>query len=318
MTYRDSLAVIVVNWNSGRNLKRCVESLLAQVSRPRRIIIVDNASEDDSLASLDSLDCAVEIHRMERNLGFAAANNFALGLASDCAWVALLNPDAFAAPDWLAQLLEAARSHPEFTFFASRMLSDAAPTLLDGAGDVYHFTGLAWRRGHGRSAGARYLQWDEVFSACAGAALYHRDALLDIGGFDESFFCYVEDVDLGFRLRLRGHRCMYVPVAVVHHVGSASTGKDSDLSVYYGHRNLIWAFFKNMPALLLAAFLMPHLVANVCAIMKHVMHGQGRIAFYAKLDAMKNLRHVFEQRKHVQKARTVSAWRIAKMLNYRL
>lgn len=313
----DSVAVIVVNWNGGQNLRRCVDSLLKQNSPPKRVIVVDNASEDGSLKGLEDFGSDIEVHRMARNLGFAAANNLALRLVSDCEWIALLNPDAFAATDWLAQLREAVTSNRACASFASRMLSDADPTQLDGAGDAYHFTGLAWRRGHEMQAEGRNLRAEEVFSACAGAALYRRDALVEVGGFDEAFFCYMEDVDLGFRLRLRGYRCLYVPTAVVRHVGSASTRKGSNLSVYYGHRNLEWTFFKSMPTSLLLLFLLPHVFANLYIAVKYAMRGQGRIVLSAKRDAVKDLRRVFRQRKQVQRAMTGSARDIARVLSYR-
>jgi GT2 family glycosyltransferase len=104
---------------------------------------------------------------------------------------------------------------------------------------------------HGTPASALKGSECEIFSPCAAAALYRRSALLEVGGFDEDFFCYVEDVDLGFRLRLAGYRCLYVPLSVAHHIGSGTTGgKNSDFSVYHGHRNLVWAFVKNMPGVL--------------------------------------------------------------------
>lgn len=109
---------------------------------------------------------------------------------------------------------------------------------LDGIGDVYHLSGLVWRNGYGAALRPDYERGMEIFSACAGAALYRRAALSAIGGFDKGYFCYVEDVDLGFKLRLAGNRAMYVQDAVVRHIGSVSTGGvHSDFAVYYGHRN---------------------------------------------------------------------------------
>ncbi len=318
MDTRDRVAAIVVNWNAGNMLQRSITSLTKQTRCLDRIIVVDNNSQDRSLDHLAPFGLRIEILRLQNNTGFAAANNVGIAKASDCEWVALLNPDAIAEPNWLKYLLDAAATNPAYTSFASRMLCSDNPSTLDGAGDVYHFTGFSWRRGYGWDADRRYLRPEEVFSACAGAALYHRDALMEIGGFDESFFCYMEDVDLGFRLRLRGHHCLYVPTAVVRHVGSASTGKNSDVSVYYGHRNLVWVFFKNMPASLLVLFLLPHVLANMFSIAAYAVRGRERIILRAKYDAIEGLRHIFRQRKQVQRKRTNSAWRIAKTLSYRL
>lgn len=311
------LTAVVVNWSSGHHIQHCVASLNSQTRRPDRIIVVDNASTDGSLSSLAHFGTSIEILRLDCNVGFAAGNNAALKIIVDCDWVALLNPDAFAERDWLERMLEAAEANPEFSCFASRMLSHDDPSVLDGAGDVYHFTGLAWRRAHGHKAYGHFVEYEEVFSACAGAALYRRDALTEIGGFDEAFFCYMEDVDLGFRLRLRGHRCLYVPAAIVQHVGSGSTGKESDLSVYYGHRNLVWTFFKNMPASLLVPFLLPHVFANLYIVIRYMMRGQTKIVLSAKWNAIKDLRRVFQQRKQVQETKTSSAWSLARLLSYR-
>lgn len=296
MDAQGKVAVAVVSWNSGAWLARSLASLAVQSQPPHRIVIVDNASSDGSLSDLASLHESIEIVRLDCNAGFAAANNLAIERVSDCEWVALLNPDAFAEPDWLEQLLNAAAANPAFAFFASRMLSDANPELLDGAGDSYNFTGLPRRRGYAQTASGRYLIEDEVFSPCAGAALYRRDVVRDVGGFDESFFCYVEDVDLGFRLRLRGHRCLYVPAAAVRHVGSGTTGKDSDTAIYYGHRNLEWAFFKNMPWTLLLVFLLPHLLMNIAVIAWFVARGRGRVILAAKAAAIVGLVRVLRQR----------------------
>lgn len=300
MTRRGAVAAIVVNWNAGYDLRRCIDSLIAQVRQPERILIVDNASSDDSLSGLASLHEAIEIVQLNRNIGFAAANNLAIRKTSDCEWVALLNPDAFAEPDWLAELLSAAAAHPEFSFFATRMLNHANPGVLDGAGDGYHFSGWPGRRGHRLEAAGRYLQQEEVFAPCAGAALYRRDVLMEAGGFDEDFFCYIEDVDLGFRLRLRGHRCLYVPTAIVRHVGSGTTGKGSDVSIYYGHRNLVWTFFKNMPLPLLSVLLLPHVLMNVVAVVWFVIRGRGKIILRAKTAAVMGLRRILRQRAQME------------------
>lgn len=313
----ERLAVIVVNWNSGQYIERCLASVMGQARRADRIVVVDNASTDGSLDRLIKFGGEIELLRLPSNMGFAAANNRALRAVSECDWAALLNPDAFAEPDWLEQLLGAAASNPEVSCFASRMLDDHDPTLLDGAGDSYHFTGMPGRRGHRAHAGNRYLAQEEVFAPCAGAALYRRDVIVGAGGFDEAFFCYLEDIDLGFRLRLRGHRCLYVPTAVVRHVGSGSTGEESDVSVYYGHRNLVWTFFKNMPLPLLVVLVAPHLGMNLIAVLWFAARGKGRLIIKAKRDALFGLGRVFRQRGLVSRSRNRSVIQVAALLSLR-
>ncbi len=123
----------------------------------------------------------------------------------------------------------------------------------------------------------------EIYSSCAGAALYRAKAIKEMGGFDEDLFCYAEDIDLGFRLSLAGYRSMLVTDAVVSHVGSASSsGKHSDFSVYHGHRNLVWTYVKNMPGWLFWACLPLHLFMNITVIISFALKGQGSVILMAK------------------------------------
>lgn len=285
---------------------QCLDHLARQTVRPRKVVIVDNASTDGAIDALaPELANGISIVRMGHNAGFAAANNRGFEEIGDCEWVALLNPDAFPAEDWLEKLLAAARHNPAFQFFACRQLMAQDPERLDGAGDAYHVSGAHWRRGYGagRATQDRPL---EVFSACGAAALYRADVLREVGGFDEQFFCYAEDVDLGFRLRLRGYRCLYVPEAVVHHVGSASTGRGSDFVVYYGHRNLVWVFVKNMPGALLWRYLPQHLLFNLVSMAWFTARGQGRAILRAKIDALKGIRTILAKRENIQKNKMIS------------
>ncbi len=310
----DSVCVIIVNYNSGELIERCLHGLDSQTFRSFRTLVVDNASSDASITFLKADQNRFSLIANPRNMGFAAANNLAIN-EERADWVALLNPDAIPEPEWLATLISTAHQHPDYSFFASRMISGDNPRLLDGAGDEYHVSGLAWRRGHGAAASGRLTEPMEVFSPCAAAALYKRSVLLEVGGFDEDFFCYVEDVDLGFRLRLAGRRCLYVPQAVVFHVGSATTGKKSDFCVYHGHRNLVWAFMKNMPMPLLAAYLPVHLLLNIFSFFWYNLKGQGRVILRAKLDALKGIPRMWRKRRQIQARRRVSWQNIRRVLH---
>lgn len=313
-----SLAVIIVNWNSGPHLAAAVRGVLEQTVQPGRIVVVDNDSSDDSLDGISALSDRVEIHRRGRNTGFAAGNNFAVGtLSEDIRWLALLNPDAIPEPGWLEALLGRAASHPEYSFFASRALQARTPERVDGTGDVYHFSGLAWRRGFGLPASNRYLEDDEVFAPCAAAALYRRSAWESVGGMDERFFCYFEDVDLGFRLRLQGHRCRYVAEAVVHHIGSESSGSHSPFTIYHGHRNMVWCWFKNQPLVLLVLFFFPHMLINLVAIVHHGLKGRGRAVLRAKLDGLKGLPALLAERRRIQAGRTAGLWELVRSFSFR-
>ena len=284
------VTVVIVNWNGERFLDRCLSTVLAQTVVPNEIILVDNASSDASLDMVRRYP-SVRMLAQNENLGFARGNNVAIeASAIESEWIALLNPDAFPEPHWLEALLAAARENSAFDVFGSKLVNAADPSVLDGVGDAYHMSGLVWRMGHGVPMASFSSQASEIFSPCAAAALYRRQALVDVGVFDEDYFCYVEDVDLGFRLRLAGHKAMYVPDAVVHHVGSATTGgRHSDFSVYHGHRNLVWTYVKNMPGILFWLLLPLHVLMNLASILWFALQGRGRVILCAKRDAIKGL-----------------------------
>ena len=307
--------VVIVNYNSGALLIRSVDSMKRQSFADYRLVVVDNASKDDSLALLRANHPDVEVLPAGGNLGFAAANNLAVRKFPGSRWIALLNPDAFPEPTWLQMLVEAARNNPAFATFASRTVNAQDTALLDGAGDAYHISGRYWRRGYQCSAKHRYEKSEEVFTACAAAALYSRVAWEQVGGMDEDFFCYGEDVDLGFRLQLAGYRCLYIPASLAYHYGSAVTGKRSDFSTYHGQRNLVWVYVKNMPAILFWVLLPYHLVLNAVIVVGCTLRGQGRVVLKAKVDAVRGMAGAWRKRAAIQRARSASLSRIWALLS---
>lgn len=303
------ISIIIVTYNSADYISNCLARLKAQTYRDFEVILIDNRSTDNSMEILDSAQeqLSLTLIQLENNIGFAAANNLGASKAKGH-WLATLNPDAFPEPDWLANLVTTATENPG-CFFASRLIQASHPSWLDGEGDAYHISGVAWRRGHGSLVGelpVHKCELIEVFSSCAAAALYPRTAFLELGGFDEGFFAYHEDVDLGFRLRLHGLRCLYAPAAVVFHQGSASMGKESDFVIYHGHRNLVWTYFKNMPLVLLLLFLPLHLAMNFYFLFSFGLKGRGAIIWEAKKDALIGLAEVLSKRKAIHKKRSAS------------
>jgi GT2 family glycosyltransferase len=301
------ISVILVTWNSAVHLSRCLGCLMAQTHKDFEVVLVDNGSMDGSLDGVESRwpGLTLRVERLDKNKGFAAANNLGARLARGH-WLALLNADAFPAPDWLEQLLRAAKENPQYTFFTSRQIQINAPELLDGTGDAYHISGLAWRQNYNQPVDKYGLQPEEVFSACAAAALYIREDFLNVSGFDEDYFSYFEDVDLSFRLRLAGGRCLYVPQAVVLHVGSVSSGKTSDFVIYHGHRNLVWTYFKDMPGILMLLFLPLHLVMNVYFIISFSLQGKIKVILKSKRDAFLKLLYMLRKRKKIQQTRVIT------------
>lgn len=304
--------VVVVNHNGGRWLARTLSALESQRFRDFRIIVVDNASTDGSVDAIDAGEIPVTVVRAGRNLGFAAGNNLALQVYVQADTVALLNPDAFPDPGWLEALMNAARVHPDFAAFGSCMRSHHDERTLDGIGDVYHASGLYWREGHGCPSDSAPRVPREIFAPCAAAALYRTRDVIKAGGFDDTYFCYGEDVDLGFRLRLAGHRALYVPDATVVHVGSGLTGRHSDFALYHGHRNLVWNYVKNMPPALFWTCLPAHLLLNLVSLAVFALRGRAGILWRAKMDALRGLPAMWRKRREIQRCRSVGAvaiWR---------
>jgi GT2 family glycosyltransferase len=312
-----SVAVVVVNFNGGAYMHRCLAAVAAQSRQPDHVIVVDNASTDGSLAEAQQQFPQYRFVANPTNLGFAIANNQAFELCAgmEVEYVALLNPDAFASPRWLEALLAAAAADPEYGSWASCLLRADLPGEVDGLGDAYHISGSAWRRHHGQLLNVSGLADEDVFCACAAAALYRFDAVQRVGGFDPDLFCYLEDVDLGFRLRLLGYGCRLVVGAQVEHVGSGLTGYRSATATYYGQRNLIWVFAKNMPASLLWFLLPAHILLNAMMILVCAARGQLSVVLRAKFDAIRGLKSLPAKRRAVQSTATAPTSAIWRMLS---
>lgn len=259
------VTIAIISYNSGDTLGRCLAALAAQSEKNFRVLLIDNASRERPTAMLIGLPFVVDYREMTENLGFAGGMNVALA-ACDTPFLAALNPDAFPQPDWLATLLSAADRHPQVGAFGSLQLSAADPQKIDGFGDHYLLTGQAWR-GTTRPGVNGDLAYS--FGVCAAAALYRAQLLREIGGFDERFFCFYEDVDVAFRLRLAGAECAVVPAAVVSHVGGASFEGLSDFANYLIARNQWWVLVKNMPFILLCFALPAFTVLQIIGFMRH-------------------------------------------------
>jgi GT2 family glycosyltransferase len=243
-----SVSVIIVNYNGGEALQRCLAALSAQTLPPEEVFLVDNASSDGSGEAAARAYPFLTYLPQDENLGFAAGNNAAARMARGD-WLALLNPDAYPEPDWLAELIEGTKRHPGAASFGSLQLMAEDPGRIDGAGDCFHALGSPYRGHHGWPREAEPPE-GFILSPCAAAALYRRDAFEAAGGFDERFFCYSEDVDLGLRLFASHGPAVHLPKAIVLHEGSKITGRISPFTIYHGHRNRLWAWAKNAPPLL--------------------------------------------------------------------
>jgi GT2 family glycosyltransferase len=232
-----SAAVVIPSWNGRRWLDGCLESVLAQTRAPDELIVVDNGSTDGTPAHLCERFPDVRVVELGRNTGFAGGANAGLRTAGTEV-VALVNQDVRLQPDWLERTCRALDEAPRAASVATKMLDLADRSLLYDTGDILRRDGACEQRGRFERDDGRFDEPGEVFGACAGAALYRRDAVLSLGGFEERFFLYLEDADLALRLRLAEWTCVYEP-AVALHAGEGS-GTPPDRPVHaWAERNTL-------------------------------------------------------------------------------
>lgn len=251
--------IVIPNINGQGWLRDSIESIYAQTEQDFRLIVVDNGSTDESLAQARSYCGRPNFTLIENgcNTGFSHAVNQGIALA-DSEFVVLFNNDAFAEPDWLAALLRTARSDPRIFAVQSLMLRHFERDLADDVGDYVTWMGFACKEGDGRLA-SRYQKQRRIFSACGGAALYRKSILDEIGGFDENFFAYFEDVDLSWRANNAGYKNVLCPEARCYHICGASTGavRYNAFKSLQSGRNSLLLPLKNQPLLMLAANAVP-------------------------------------------------------------
>src|SRR5215212_684511 len=296
------VAVVIPNWNGARFLSTCLGSLREQSFKDFDVVVVDDNSTDDSVALVRRNFPEVRVLPLEENKGFSAAVNAGIR-ASHSEYVALLNNDTEVDPRWLHALVEAAKAHPEAGLFASKMVDFYDRRRLDGAGDALRRSGLPLRLGHGEPDHGQYDERTFVFGACAGAALYRRDMLDDIGLFDEDFFANCEDGDLSFRAQLAGYRCLYVPGSVVYHMGSATFGRRSATSTRLGTRNSLCLLVKNLPAPLVPGFLPFILSGQLTRLVVTAATSTLRAHLAGLAGALRLLPLMLRKRREIQKRR---------------
>ena len=307
------VSVVVVTYESGPTLGHCLEALKAQTVRGFEVILSDNGSKDGAPQAAVAADPTLVLLENGANLGFAAANNRAAGRARG-RWLVLLNPDAYPEPGFVQALLAAAADHPRVRCFTARQRMAQDPERLDGLGDAMTVIGFPFRGDYGNPDPGP-VGPAEVFSPCGAAMMIDRALFLELGGFDERFFCYCEDVDLGYRLRLRGEPVLLAPHAVVLHEGSVTTGgRRSDFSLYHGARNRLWLYVKDTPPLLFWLTLPFHLLATIGAWLRATIQGHGEPVERGLEDALKGLPDIWRSRRQVQGARRAGSDDIGAMM----
>ncbi len=240
------VSIVIPNFNGIKYLKDCLDSLAAQ-TMSADVIVVDNGSTDGSEKICEEYD-KVKLVKLDRNYGFCRAVNEGIRQCGG-RYVILLNNDTKAEPSFTEELYKAIDPYPEVFSAAAKMLRMDDPSTIDSAGDLYCALGWAFSLGKDSPAG-RYDRPARIFSACAGAAIYRKDLVDSLGGFDEAHVSYLEDVDIGYRARIAGYRNIYAPKAVVLHAGSGTTGsRHNPYKIRQAAANGIYVIYKNMPVL---------------------------------------------------------------------
>ncbi len=319
-------SIIVVNWNGIDYVQECVESVLDQTYKPSELIVVDNGSSDGSLDYLRNLPSAcVNLIRLPSNRGFAGGTNAGIR-ASRGEFVALLNNDAVADRHWLENLVDSLS--PDAGMVASKILFYSRRNVIDKTGHLFYPDGLNRGRGAGDQDRGQFDHPGEILFPDGCAALYRRKMLEEIGLFDEQFFAYGDDADLGLRARWRGWKCMYAPGAVVYHRHSSSLGKYSPEKAFLVERNRLWVALKLLPLRLLV--LTPGLtlwrlfwhIASLASrrglaggVRRHHSAWDLMYAgFRAYVDAIRGLPEILQKRREVMRTRTLSATGFLRLL----
>jgi GT2 family glycosyltransferase len=247
--------IVIPNWNGKKMLETCLSSLRRQSVQNFRVTVVDNGSEDNSVAFLKEHYPEVDVVSFPLNRGFSVAVNKGIE-NGNLPLVLLLNNDTELDERCVEELLKQSTGETGYDMFALKMLSFVQRSILDGAGDGVLRGGVGYRLGTMEKDSPSYNLKKDVFGACAGAALYRRSMFDKIGLFDEDFFAYLEDVDFNMRAVRSGYNCLYIPKAVVYHIGSASSGsKINDFTVKLSTRNNIFVLIKNYSATTFFRFL---------------------------------------------------------------
>lgn len=242
------VTVVIPNLNGEIYIRPCLDSLRKQTAGSFPILVIDNGSVDGSVKIIREEYPEVTLVALDKNYGFCRAVNEGIK-RTKTPYVILLNNDTVCEPDFVLELTKAISKDEGCFSCSSKMVRMDNPSLMDNAGDYYCALGWAFARGKGKVAG-NYSEKCEVFSACAGAAIYRMSVLEKIGLFDEVHFAYLEDVDVAYRAKIQGYRNYYIPDAVVRHVGSATSGSVyNDFKVRHSSRNSIYLIYKNMPFL---------------------------------------------------------------------
>jgi GT2 family glycosyltransferase len=294
-----ALSIVIPTFNGLEHLKRLLPTVRRYAPPATQVIVADDASSDGTDQWLRETQPWVEVVKLAYNQGFCGAVNAGVAQARGEV-VELLNNDTEVCPHWV----EAALTHfadPSVGSVAPLVLFLDRPDVIDSAGQEYHICGWARNRGYGQTLRAEYLVPREVFGASGSSGFYRRQALGRAGVMLPEYGAYYEDVDLSFRLRWAGYRCLYEPASRVLHKESASYGEQKDQVVWLLARNEELVYWVNLQAVDLLRGLLPHLGFLAVRAIRKALGGQGRSFLSAKWDALHHWRWILERRRHLHR-----------------
>ena len=304
------VSLIVMNHNGRDFVANCLKALEGQLFKEFEIVLIDNDSSDNSLAQIErflegsQLARFIKLVPLKKNLGFAGGNLEGLRHAN-AEYIALLNSDAEPEKEWLAELVKAMHVTPDIGICGSKMIVHGTD-IIDGAGDGFSTALKGFKRGEGGKTSSHNGN-EFIFGACAGAALYRRKMIEEIGFLDEDFFLIHEDTDLNFRAQLSGWKVLYVPTAIVYHKVRSSIGTMSDMAIYYTLRNSEFVRMKNIPIGVFMRCLPEFLIGVLTEIIYFgIKHKRLRLYSKAKMDAIKLLPRMLNKRAVIMKNRKVN------------
>lgn len=291
------ITVVIPNYNGKHFLNPCLSSLQKQSMKEFDTIVVDNGSTDGSVELLEKEYPWVEVIKRDKNYGFCNAVNVGIK-RSKTPYVLLLNNDTKVEKEFVKELMLEMEKSPKIFSCSSKMLHFTYHDRMDDAGDMYCIVGWQFQRGVARLE-KNFQKTVDVFSSCAGAALYRKEVFEKIGYFDEGHFAYLEDMDIGYRARIYGYRNVFCPKARVYHVGSGTTGaKYSEFKVKLSARNTVYLNYKNMPVVQLVMNFVPLCIGYIIKWVFFIRKGYGKVYLEGVIEGIrtrKNCKRVLFQ-----------------------
>jgi len=299
------VSVIILNYNGNGVTTGCLKALAAQSFQDFEALVVDNGSSDDSVYEIKSflqenaIAPLVRLICLDKNLGFTGGNLEGYRYAQG-EYIALLNNDAKPDQKWLEEIVKAMECHAEAGICASKMIANGS-NVIDSAGDGYATSLKGFKRGEGENT-RRFSHSGYIFGACAGAALYRKRMIEEIGFLDNDFFLVHEDTDMNCRAQLAGWKVLYVPSAIVYHQVSSTIGSMSDIAVYYSLRNSEFVRLKNVPIGVFVKCIPGFIIGMMTEFIYFALkHKKFTLYFRAKMDFLRGIPRMLEKRAVIMK-----------------